>query len=130
MSLVRSPAFRRKQLGYRAFPPEGGTTNLIDINKIVRRHQDAAQALPRLLVALFARELLFEAGDVVQRLIYFALIRLAIEDARVCGFNPRDVAHVIPVEQRFRDELSALVQEFAVEPEERLCCDIGFSVLR
>src|SRR5262245_40843942 len=97
----------------------------ININKIVRRHQNAAQALPRLLVGLFARELLSEAGDVVQRLIAFALVRTAVEDARVRGFDPRGVAHLLSVEQRFRDVLRAFVQEIAVEPEERLRGDVG-----
>src|SRR5262245_26377277 len=125
VSLVRSPAFRRKGSITKLLPSEGGTTNLININKIIRRHQNAAQALPRLVVGLFALELLFEASNVIQRLIDFALVRTAIEDARIYGFDPPGVAQFSLVEQRFRDVLRAFVHEFAVEPKERLGGDVG-----
>src|SRR5215475_2246835 len=124
VSHVRSPAFRRKGSTTKPLPPEGGTTNLININKIVRRHQHAAQALPRLLAGIFARELPFEFFDVLQSLIDFALVRTAIEDARIYGFDPPGVGQFFLVDQRLSDALRAFVQEFAVEPEERLGGDI------
>src|SRR5262249_46461943 len=74
---------------------------------------------------VFAREFPFESGDVVQCLIDFALIRAAVEDERICGFYARGGAQFFPVEKRFRDLLRAFVQEFAVEPEERLRGDVG-----